>query len=61
MTQIAQLQTQMSGALALLCEQEGLAGNWALDWPARKLVRMDQQAAEETAAPAMQTNGREHA
>jgi hypothetical protein len=39
--QITTLQTQLNGALSLICEQEGLNGQWTLDWPARKLVRMD--------------------
>jgi hypothetical protein len=39
--QLAALQQGINGALALLLNQEGLGGQWAVDWPNRRLVRQD--------------------
>lgn len=44
LAQINALQSELNGALSLLIEQNGLGGNWKLDWPNRRLVPMEEQA-----------------
>jgi hypothetical protein len=39
--QLLTLQQGINGALAFLLSQEGLEGQWNVDWPNRRLVRQD--------------------
>jgi hypothetical protein len=56
--QLATLQQGISGALSLLLNQEGLEGQWSVDWPNRRLVRQDAQPREqETTAHELARNG----
>jgi hypothetical protein len=39
--QIERIQIGINGALTLLCDQKGLAGNWVCDWANRRMIRPD--------------------
>lgn len=43
--QLTALQQGINGALALILAEQELQGNWQIDWPARRLVRVDVSAA----------------
>ena len=50
LAQRAAIEAAMQGALSLLCHQQGLNGRWDLDWPNRRIVRVDVPAKLEQVA-----------
>lgn len=49
--QLAALQQGINGALSLILNQNSLEGQWSIDWPNRRMVRMDARAPD--SAPAL--------
>jgi hypothetical protein len=49
-SQLAALQQGINGALALILSQNALEGQWSIDWPNRRMIRVDAPPAGADAA-----------